>query len=154
MSIEQIPTEQSRSITSSLNDFEVQNNSVELKNNSELISSENSVAKIVEKQTELQLEKKKLEEAELAKQEANPEKDKKEVEQSLEVINQLIPLKNTNLVFEFDDINDPPIVKVIDKNTDEVIREIPPQNIRKISQALHDMADSINKSGALFSTEV
>lgn len=84
----------------------------------------------------------------------NEVEDKAELEKSLEIINQFIPLKNTNLIFEFDDLSDPPIVKVVDKDTDEVIREIPPKNIREISKALNDMADSISKSGALFNSEV
>jgi flagellar protein FlaG len=77
-----------------------------------------------------------------------------DVQQTLGLINQLIPLKNTNLIFEFDDISEPPIIKVVDKSNDEVIREIPPQDLQKIADALNQMADNLSNTGALFNSKV
>ena len=54
--------------------------------------------------------------------------------------------KSTSLVFEFDDANDPPIVKVVDKESGDVIREIPPQELREIAKALTEIADNINRT--------
>ncbi len=76
------------------------------------------------------------------------------IQKSLESINQFIPIINTNLVFEFDDLNDPPIIKVIDKESKELIREIPSRELDKLAKAFSDMADNLNKSGALFNTEI
>lgn len=76
------------------------------------------------------------------------------IQKSLESINQFIPIINTNLVFEFDDLNDPPIIKVIDKESKELIREIPSRELDKLAKAFSDMADTLNKSGALFNTEI
>ena len=94
--------------------------------------------------------------------EADAEKSAKEqaevtnerIKESLESLNQFIPLVNTNLVFEFDDLNDPPIIKVIDKESKELIREIPSRDLDKVAKAFGDMVDTLNKSGALFNTEI
>ncbi len=80
--------------------------------------------------------------------------DAKSIQQSLESINQVVPIINTNLVFEFDDLNDPPIIKVIDRESKELIREIPSQELDKLAQAFSEMADKLNKSGALFNTQI
>lgn len=167
MAIEQIPIDQNSAIRASINNADtavdlnssIESNKVAFK---KVISSEtegfmplneNKDESISEKSQSL-TEEKKLEQKALAEEQKASEQSKEEIEQVLEVINQFIPLKNTNLIFEFDDISDPPIVKVVDKNTEEIIREIPPKNIRKIAQAFNDMADSISKTGALFNSEV
>lgn len=80
--------------------------------------------------------------------------DNDRIRESLESLNQFIPLVNTNLVFEFDDLNEPPIIKVIDKESKELIREIPSRDLDKVAKAFGDMVDTLNKSGALFSTEI
>lgn len=79
-----------------------------------------------------------------------------EVKASLEKLNSYIPVTSTNLVFEFDDLGDPPIIKVLDKESDEVIREIPPQEFREVAQALSEFADKITTggSGILFDKSV
>ncbi len=84
-------------------------------------------------------------------------KDQKSVTESinktLEKINNFVPIANTNLVFEFDDISDPPIIKVIDKETKELIREIPSQEIENVAKAFSELADKMNKSGLLLNME-
>ncbi|MAD74962.1 MAG: hypothetical protein CML20_09265 [Rheinheimera sp.] len=72
-----------------------------------------------------------------------------QIRQTLEQISKLIPIANTKLVFEFDELGDPPIIKVIDKNSNELIREIPSQDLLKVAQAFSEMADNLNKAGAL-----
>ncbi len=167
MAIEQIPVDQNSTLRVPMNnaDTAININSVNESNKmafNKATSSENganapldknSNKSITEKSQALD-EEKRLEQKALSEEKQNSEQSKEEVEQVLEVINQFIPLKNTNLIFEFDDISDPPIVKVVDRNTEEIIREIPPKNIRKIAQAFNDMADNISKSGALFNSEV
>ena len=69
----------------------------------------------------------------------NEQKDKKdliaEVKQNLEKLNSYIPVTSTNLIFEFDEKGDPPIIKVLDKENDEVIREIPTEEFREVAKA-------------------
>jgi flagellar protein FlaG len=117
-------------------------------------------ADVLTKATELGLDKAKqeLKTAEKTqakeKQAAEQQIDSKSIQKSLESINQVIPIINTNLVFEFDDLNDPPIIKVIDKESKELIREIPSRELDKLAKAFSEMADTLNKSGALFNTEI
>ncbi len=80
--------------------------------------------------------------------------DNNRIRESLESLNKFIPLVNTNLVFEFDDLNEPPVIKVIDKESKELIREIPSRDLDKVAKAFGDMVDTLNKSGALFNTEI
>lgn len=71
------------------------------------------------------------------------------IEDKLQVVNNQLSLKSTSLVFEFDDTSEPPIVKVIDKESGDVIREIPPKELREIAKALTDIADNMNRSGGV-----
>ncbi len=115
-------------------------------------------ADVLTRATELGLDKAKqdLKTAEKVKEKESTEQqtDSKSIQKSLESINQVIPIINTNLVFEFDDLNDPPIIKVIDKESKELIREIPSRELDKLAKAFSEMADTLNKSGALFNTEI
>ncbi|MBU2892952.1 flagellar protein FlaG [Colwellia sp. D2M02] len=156
MSIEQISSEQFINV---LSGYDKQRNteSIPLKSTENSVNDTSSVSKKTASPSSENIEKT-AEDKEESRYSLtsglNEVEEKEELEKSLEIINQFIPLKNTNLIFEFDDLSDPPIVKVVDKDTDEVIREIPPKNIREISKALNDMADSINRTGALFNSEV
>lgn len=75
--------------------------------------------------------------------------DNNQIRDTLEKINKVIPIANTRLVFEFDELGDPPIIKVIDKTNNEVIREIPSQDLVKVAKAFSEMADNLSKAGAL-----
>ncbi|GKW51878.1 flagellar protein FlaG [Pseudoalteromonas sp. NCCP-2140] len=84
----------------------------------------------------------------------NEQKDKKdliaEVKQNLEKLNSYIPVTSTNLIFEFDEEGDPPIIKVLDRENDEVIREIPTEEFREVAKALEEFADKLSNKGLLF----
>ena len=84
----------------------------------------------------------------------NEQKDKEdliaEVKQNLEKLNSYIPVTSTNLIFEFDEKGDPPIIKVLDKENDEVIREIPTEEFREVAKALEEFADKLSNKGLLF----
>ncbi|QLE08744.1 flagellar protein FlaG [Pseudoalteromonas shioyasakiensis] len=84
----------------------------------------------------------------------NEQKDKKdliaEVKQNLEKLNNYIPVTSTNLIFEFDEKGDPPIIKVLDRENDEVIREIPTEEFREVAKALEEFADKLTNKGLLF----
>lgn len=71
------------------------------------------------------------------------------IEDKLQVVNNQLSLKSTSLVFEFDDTSEPPIVKVIDKESGDVIREIPPKELREIAKALTDIADNMSTSSGV-----
>lgn len=74
-----------------------------------------------------------------------------EIRANLEKINEFIPVQSTSLVFEFDELGEPPVVKVLDKTSNEVIREIPPREFREMAKALDEVADKLtNTKGVLF----
>ena len=75
--------------------------------------------------------------------------DNDQVKATLEQINTLVPIANTRLIFEFDELGDPPIIKVIDKTSNELIREIPSQDLLKVAKAFSEMAENLTKAGAL-----
>ncbi|MBL1386284.1 MAG: flagellar protein FlaG [Colwellia sp.] len=77
-----------------------------------------------------------------------------EVKDNLEKLNEYIPVTSTNLKFEFDDGGDLPIIKVLDKSSDEVIREIPTEEFREIAKALDEFADKLTNKGLLFNKTV
>ncbi len=77
-----------------------------------------------------------------------------EVKDNLEKLNEYIPVTSTNLKFEFDDGGDLPIIKVLDKSNDEVIREIPTEEFREIAKALDEFADKLTNKGLLFNKTV
>lgn len=99
----------------------------------------------------------KAEQTRQEEQENQPESavsfDNNQIRQTLEQINKVIPIANTKLVFEFDELGDPPVIKVIDKTSNELIREIPSQDLVKVAKAFSEMADNLTKAGALINLQ-
>ena len=92
----------------------------------------------VEKQERLDIEEKQL-------KEMSPEKVSKVVESFNKVTESL----NHQLRFEFDkDLPDQPIVKIVDKKSGKVVREIPPEEFVKMVAKMKDFL------GALFDKKV
>jgi uncharacterized FlaG/YvyC family protein len=75
--------------------------------------------------------------------------DIESVKESLNKVNDFLSVKSTNLTFFFDEKGDPPIIQVIDKDNDEVIREIPSKEFREVAKALKELADKLDSKGAL-----
>ncbi|WP_419148799.1 flagellar protein FlaG [Pseudoalteromonas 'SMAR'] len=73
-----------------------------------------------------------------------------DVKNNLEKLNEYLPVTSTNLVFEFDESGEPPIIKVLDKKSEEVIREIPSEEFREVAKALDEFADKLISKGLLF----
>ena len=72
-----------------------------------------------------------------------------EVKENLEKLNKYIPVTATNLKFEFDEQGDPPIIKVYDKESEKVIREIPSEEFREVAKALEEFADKLANKGLI-----
>lgn len=77
-----------------------------------------------------------------------------EVKKNLEQLNEYIPVTSTNLIFEFDELGDPPIIKVLDQKSQEVIREIPSKEFREVAKALDEFADKLSNKGLIFNKTV
>ncbi|WP_448213121.1 flagellar protein FlaG [Colwellia sp. MEBiC06753] len=99
----------------------------------------------------IQEQEKVKEEEQKAEQAENSQKSITEV---IEFLNSEMPMVKTSLIFEFDELNEPPIVKVIDKDNGETIREIPPKYLKEVSDSLRDVANSLSNSGVLFNNKV
>ncbi len=91
------------------------------------------------------------EEMEKAEQNASEkEVEEQSIADVIEFLNSEMPMVKTSLVFEFDELNEPPIVKVIDKDNGETIREIPPKYLKEVTSSLQDVANNLSNSGILF----
>ncbi|RUO77039.1 flagellar protein FlaG [Idiomarina seosinensis] len=79
----------------------------------------------------------------------------KTVTDTVEQMNQSSVIRNTSLQFVFDEKGDPPIVKVIDQDNGETIRQIPSELVVKLSKALEEMADNdSSRMGFLFDNQI
>ncbi|MAG77602.1 MAG: flagellar biosynthesis protein FlaG [Colwelliaceae bacterium] len=98
--------------------------------------------------------KARLEEEQVEKEEDKSEVEQKSISEVIEFLNSELPMVKTSLVFEFDELNEPPIVKVVDRDNGETIREIPPKYLKEVSESLQDVANSLSNSGVLFDKKV
>ena len=67
------------------------------------------------------------------------EEIKKELEKVVEELNKAMNPLNQDLKFNFDDKADELIVKVIDKRTDKVIRQFPPEEALKLMEKMREL---------------
>ncbi|PWW41706.1 flagellar protein FlaG [Idiomarina loihiensis] len=73
----------------------------------------------------------------------------------VEEINKSSVIRNTSLQFVFDEKGDPPVVKVMDTESGEKIRQIPSELAVKLAKAIEEMADNNeNRAGILFDNEI
>jgi flagellar protein FlaG len=77
-----------------------------------------------------------------------------EVKDNLEKLNQFIPVTATNLSFEFDEKGNPPFIRVMDRDNNQVIREIPSEEFREVAKALDEFADKLSNKGFIFDKTV
>jgi flagellar protein FlaG len=81
--------------------------------------------------------------------------DEQSVADVVEEMNQSDTIRNTSLQFVVEERGDPPVVKVMDTDSGEMIRQIPSELVVKLSKALDEMADNKgNTSGFLFDKQV
>lgn len=81
--------------------------------------------------------------------------DEQSVADVVEEMNQSDAIRSTSLQFVIEERGDPPVVKVMDKESGEMIRQIPSELVVKLSKALDEMADNKgNTSGFLFDKQV
>jgi len=74
---------------------------------------------------------------------------------TVEEMNQSSTIRNTSLQFVFDERDEPPVVKVIDTDNGEMIRQIPSELVVKLSKAIEEMVDNENsRMGFLFDNQI
>jgi flagellar protein FlaG len=72
------------------------------------------------------------------------------VKSNLTKVGDLFPVNATNVAFEFDENDKQPVVKVIDKASKEIIREIPSEEFREMAKALDEFAEKLTSKGLIF----
>ncbi len=120
-------------IFSAINDY---NRTQNVYDDSSLHKQKNEAHPKVDKDKEKEIE-------ELQKRE-DKEKVKKELEKTVEELNKVMDPLSADIKFQFNSKADELTVKVVDKNTDRVIREFPPK------EALHLMEKMRELVGILF----
>lgn len=74
--------------------------------------------------------------------------EKQDLEQSVKDLNHLVQELQRELNFSVDEASGEMVVKVVDRKTDEVVRQIPAEDVLKLRQRLEQA------TGALFSDKV
>lgn len=83
-----------------------------------------------------------------ARQERSPKSERlglneklstEEVEELIEELNDTMRVINTKLSFSVDNETKRPIIKVTDRETEELIRQIPPEELLKVSHKIHEL---------------
>ncbi|WP_158682647.1 flagellar protein FlaG [Idiomarina sp. OT37-5b] len=81
--------------------------------------------------------------------------DKQSVADVVEEMNRSDAIRNTSLQFIFEEEGEPLVVKVIDKESGDTIRQIPSELAVKLSKALDEMADKeAERSGFLLDQKI
>jgi len=66
-----------------------------------------------------------------------------QIHKDLDVINEQLKSLNTSIQFSIDDASDEVVVRIVDKESGEVIRQIPPESIVRLRDSLKDMSGLI-----------
>lgn len=89
------------------------------------------------------------------KAQSSKQLDESNVGEMVEQINKSPTIRNTSLQFVFDEKGDPPVVKVMDTESGEKIRQIPSELAVKLAKAIEEMADNQeSRAGILFDNEI
>lgn len=92
---------------------------------------------------------------EKAQQEKQQSPDAIALEQALEITNRLSTLQVRELEFTASKEDGQTVIRVIDKENDEVIRQIPSEEFIKLAQRVNDLTQELNSAqGLLFESKV
>ncbi|MCC5824976.1 flagellar protein FlaG [Alkalimonas sp.] len=72
--------------------------------------------------------------------------DKQQLQNAVDVINQAVELDQRGLSFTIDDLSGRSIIKVRDLATDELIRQIPSEEILKVAQDIKRLQEEMGQS--------
>ncbi|NCP65386.1 MAG: flagellar protein FlaG [Paraglaciecola sp.] len=78
-----------------------------------------------------------------------------DIQQAVDGLSEFAKASNRQLNFSFDESSERPVVKVTDAESGEVIRQIPTEEVLKLSERLRDLQSELgNTVGILFSKQV
>lgn len=78
-----------------------------------------------------------------------------ELQQAIDVVNQAVALEQRSLSFSIDDASGRSVIKVIDYETDELIKQIPSEELLKVAQDIKRLQEEMGQSiGLLIDNKV
>lgn len=83
------------------------------------------------------------------------EVNKTDLQQAVDVVNQAVALEQRSLSFSIDDVSGRSVIKVIDFETDELIKQIPSEELLKVAQDIKRLQEEMGQSiGLLIDNKV
>lgn len=108
------------------------------------MNSQNIELQRVSQQNQLEKIQKETQDKLQGKEQITPEK----LNQAVNDLNKKLDMLNSQLRIEVDEDTGIQVVKIVDKDTKEVVRQIPPEAVLKVAKYLNEIA------GLLFDTKV
>jgi flagellar protein FlaG len=71
---------------------------------------------------------------------------KAELQQAIDVVNQAVALDQRSLSFSIDDVSGRSVIKVVDFETDELIKQIPSEELLKVAQDIKRLQEEMGQS--------
>lgn len=71
---------------------------------------------------------------------------KAELQQAVDVVNQAVALEQRSLSFSIDDVSGRSVIKVVDFETDELIKQIPSEELLKVAQDIKRLQEEMGQS--------
>lgn len=88
-------------------------------------------------------------------QKPTAEISKAELQQAVDVVNQAVALEQRSLSFSIDDVSGRSVIKVVDFETDELIKQIPSEELLKVAQDIKRLQEEMGQSiGLLIDNKV
>jgi flagellar protein FlaG len=69
-----------------------------------------------------------------------------EIQQAIDVVNQAVAIEQRSLSFSIDDASGRSVIKVIDYETDELIKQIPTEELLKVAQDIKRLQEEMGQS--------
>ncbi|WP_432467965.1 flagellar protein FlaG [Agarivorans sp. Z349TD_8] len=101
-------------------------------------------------QLSLQKQQQEVKEQQSTEKEQRQVDDKEQVEEVVASINQLLEVQNRDVKFVVDERDGQFFTSVLNKNTDELIREIPSEEYRQLQERLRNFQEAIGETTGLF----
>ncbi|GAB1620148.1 flagellar protein FlaG [Agarivorans albus] len=101
-------------------------------------------------QLSLQKEQEKAKAQQQAEKEKRQDEDKSQVEDVVASLNQLLEVQDRDVKFVVDERDGQFFTSVLNRSTDELIREIPTEEYRQLEERLRKFQDAIGQTTGLF----
>ncbi|WP_163131742.1 flagellar protein FlaG [Agarivorans sp. Alg241-V36] len=105
-------------------------------------------------QLSLQKEQEKIKAEQEAKQQERQTEDKSQVEDVVASLNQLLEVQDRDVKFVVDERDGQFFTSVLNRSTDELIREIPTEEYRQLEERLKKFQDAIGQTTGLFVDQI